>query len=458
MSQTPGSGSNRGQTPSMNIGMGGLATGIGYHGYQLPPGFAFPPQAMPTSTGTATAGGGMPMMAPPESYATHGTAHEKNASTHTCTVHPPGMPRPFDVPFPERRLPVCDRCKKNFKSRDLCRKRDGHKALPWQTTYIAVTITESALDMGENGSVTYADHPVIAELQDTPLMCLGPADGSMKMEPICKVCREKNYTRDYCRNTCKHTTPPWSTTYVKLVVDKSPQDEKEHNYHKKRKKNPEENADGKPNPDSDSLCIDTEDNSDDLAEIHKSKTFLAAISSKKMTVRVSSQPILFRPTCLVCSPSHHLFNFYRLASFQQWCERIQYPVAMDQDESTGNLHAAPPGSLTVPYLNTTNNPNPQHQNSQLWDAFRAGAMWAQSQGGQVPAGYGYGSMSNPSVGSPMTFFSQPSTAGLQLTGYQGGTAPLSPNRRPKAIDNYSPGGNVGEGEESVNLNQGQGVQ
>lgn len=409
-----------------------MDTGIGYHGYQLPPGFSFPPQAMPAPAGAT---GGVPMMAPPESYTGHGiAAHEKSVSTHICTVHPPGMPRAFDVPFPERRLPVCDRCKKNFKSRDLCRKRDGHKALPWQTTYIAVTITDSALEKGENGAFTYADIPAVAELQETPLMCLGPADGSMKMEPICKVCREKNYTRDYCRNTCKHTTPPWSTTYVKLVVDKTPKDENKYKYPKKRKKNQEENADGKPKLDIDSSHNVKEDNSDDLVEVHKSKTFLAAISSKKMTVR--------------------------------WCERIQYPVALEQEETAENaIQPVPVGPVMVPYMSTANNPNMQHQNSQLWDAFRAGAMWAQSQGGQVPAGYGYGVMPNPSVGSPMSFVSQPSTGGVQLGGYPGSSAPQplisasqpTLNRRNKLTDNYGPQENGGEESDGISTNQGEGV-
>eukprot|EP00584_Thalassiosira_punctigera_P005250 CAMPEP_0172540526 /NCGR_PEP_ID=MMETSP1067-20121228/11512_1 /TAXON_ID=265564 ORGANISM="Thalassiosira punctigera, Strain Tpunct2005C2" /NCGR_SAMPLE_ID=MMETSP1067 /ASSEMBLY_ACC=CAM_ASM_000444 /LENGTH=301 /DNA_ID=CAMNT_0013326399 /DNA_START=46 /DNA_END=948 /DNA_ORIENTATION=- len=215
----------------------------GYHPYQFPPPgmFGFPPQA-PAPPPNPMMGGPPP---PHESYGHHGgmggvmgggmlpmgmgmapgphtiMMEGQPPTTHVCTVHPPGMPRAFDVPFPERRLPVCDRCKKNFKSRDLCRKRDGHKALPWQSTYVVVTIDDTALKLGEDDVLIYEDIPVTAELQETPLMCLGPADGSMKLEPICKVCREKNYTRDYCRNTCKHTTPPWSTTYVKLKAERT---------------------------------------------------------------------------------------------------------------------------------------------------------------------------------------------------------------------------------------------
>ena len=118
-------------------------------------------------------------------------------------------------------------------------------------------------------------------------MCLGPADGSMKTEPICKVCREKNYTRDYCRNTCKHTTPPWSTTYVKLVADTKPKDDDRFMQYsaKKRKARQEDGVNGKPKPQEDGASADEE--SDDLSTVHKSRTFLCSISSTKLTARVS---------------------------------------------------------------------------------------------------------------------------------------------------------------------------
>lgn len=224
---------------------------------------------------------------------------------HVITLHPRGMPRPFDVPFPERRLPVCDRCKKNYKSRDLCRTRDGHKTLPWTTTYVAVTIDSSLM---EDGKVK--DVPAIGLLMDTPLMCLGPADGTMKSEPICKVCREKNYTRDYCRNTCKHTTPPWSTTYVKIVPDTRSEGERLLGYggssksrgaKRRKKNNPEEDEeDGRVKSDAmidhDGRCAfeasyEGEDkdilDSDDLTNVHTSRTFLAAVSSKSVILKVS---------------------------------------------------------------------------------------------------------------------------------------------------------------------------
>mmetsp|Transcript_37068 Transcript_37068/g.66746 ORF Transcript_37068/g.66746 Transcript_37068/m.66746 type:complete len:407 (-) Transcript_37068:188-1408(-) len=340
-----------GMSQGMSQGMSGMApnTGMGYHGYQLPPGFAFPPQQMMPFPG---AGGGMPMMAPPQPYAyaappMTAPPQKKAEATQICTVHPPGMPRTFDVPFPEKRLPVCDRCKKNYRSRELCRQRDGHKALPWQTTYVVVTLTDEVLVKGEDGNLIYADIPLVAMLQDMPELCRGPADGSMGMEPICPVCKEKNYTRDHCRNTLKHTTPPYQSIYVKLVVKPPGDDDDKYRPAKKKKRKPEENADGKPrpvldNPDGD---VKEEDKSDDLTMIHKSKTFFATISSKKITVK--------------------------------WCEHIQYP-----EQAQKATQPAPAGFMMPP--NMPNNPNMQYQ---LWDAFRAGAQWAQSGGGQMPAGY-----------------------------------------------------------------------
>ena len=196
---------------------------------------------------------------------------------HCCTVHPPGFPRAFDVPFPERRLPVCDRCKRNFKSRDLCRKRDGHRSLPWQATYVAITLDDSVLVEGPDGHLTCADVPVAATLAGTPLMCLGPADGSMASEPICKVCREKNHTRDHCRNASGHTTPPWNTTYVRLVADPNPQ--------KRQPKKKYKKSVGTDEPCGRPAGIADGDD-DALKRVHESRTFLLKFSSKMMTVRV----------------------------------------------------------------------------------------------------------------------------------------------------------------------------
>mmetsp|Transcript_24254 Transcript_24254/g.50825 ORF Transcript_24254/g.50825 Transcript_24254/m.50825 type:complete len:409 (-) Transcript_24254:193-1419(-) len=327
--------------------MSAPAPGMGY-GYQMPPAFSYPPQPMMMFPMPMPGGGGtMPMMAPPQPqpYAMPRVVapSPKKSVTQVCTVHPDGMPQPFDVPFPEKRLPVCDRCKKNYRSRELCRQRDGHKALPWQMTYVVVTLTDEVLIKGEDGALILADVPVVAELQDMPELCRGPADGSMKMEPICPVCKEKNYTRDHCRNTLKHSTPPYQSIYVKLVLKQ--EDDNNLRPSKKKKRKPEENADGKPRRGPDDAVGDDNDKSDDITVIHESKTFFATISSKRITVK--------------------------------WCEQIRYP-----DASAKPIQSPSSGGYMMPPA-APSNPNMQYQ---LWDAFRAGAQWVQSGGGQMPGG------------------------------------------------------------------------
>lgn len=94
---------------------------------------------------------------------------------------------------------------------------------------------------------------------------------------------------------------------------------------------------------------------------------------------------------------------------QQWCERIQYPAksaatAASKVESSDDSTPAAPFSPFAP-----GTPG-QVTNAQLWDAFRAGAMWAQSQGAQaslpsvMPPGYPFG---NPTGAPPMFNGSDP---------------------------------------------------
>ena len=60
---------------------------------------------------------------------------------------PSGMGREITIQFP-RKSPsskVCKKCKKNYKSREICRSNSGHNALPWNVVYLCVVIDESAL-------------------------------------------------------------------------------------------------------------------------------------------------------------------------------------------------------------------------------------------------------------------------------------------------------------------------
>eukprot|EP00957_Ditylum_brightwellii_P038641 2920904-Ditylum_brightwellii.AAC.1 len=50
---------------------------------------------------------------------------------HCLTFKLPALDKTLDVEFPSGRLPVCVRCKKNYKTKTICRSRDLHKHLPW---------------------------------------------------------------------------------------------------------------------------------------------------------------------------------------------------------------------------------------------------------------------------------------------------------------------------------------
>ncbi len=73
----------------------------------------------------------------------------------------------------------------------------------------------------------------------------------------------------------------------------------------------------------------------------------------------------------------------------QWCEQIQYPEVMEGMSAM---------SMMSSYMNMNNSSTIQ---GQMWDAFRAGAMWAQSQGSQLPP---MGGLMPMNVGLPMGGF------------------------------------------------------
>ena len=136
-----------------------------------------------------------------------------NRPTNTLTTTLPGFTNPVSLPFPEKCLPVCIRCKKNYKTRELCRVRDGHTDLPWSLTYVCVSLDESCIDP-QTGRII--DGPFESRSLDfhQPFCEKEKVPGTT---PICASCKEKNYTRAYCREKQKHNQLPWSTVYVSLT-------------------------------------------------------------------------------------------------------------------------------------------------------------------------------------------------------------------------------------------------
>lgn len=205
---------------------------------------------------------GLPIM----KHTNRGDAAAKR-NTLVCTI--PGIKNPVEIAFQSRKLPVCKKCKKIYKTRDLCRVRDQHTDLPWNTTYICFLVDDSCLVKNRNGKFMMQqqqqhsspydgssrrdaaaaggdqdaddDGYYIAETIDVPTnnagaMCLNAHDKEEESHvlqqglknfrigldklgpnpPICHDCKEKNYTRHYCRIHHSHTHLPWNTTYAWL--------------------------------------------------------------------------------------------------------------------------------------------------------------------------------------------------------------------------------------------------
>ena len=142
---------------------------------------------------------------------------KKSGKTNTliCTI--PGLRKPIEVPFEARKLPVCKKCKKIYKTRQLCRVRDCHTALPWNTTYICFVLDDSCIVNGKFAQLpgdTFVAEMISDDIPPVPYIAnlnkLGPNP------PICRLCKEKNYTRYHCRTNHCHKQLPWGTTYAVL--------------------------------------------------------------------------------------------------------------------------------------------------------------------------------------------------------------------------------------------------
>lgn len=128
---------------------------------------------------------------------------------------PPGFKQCLNVKFPDSRLAVCAKCKKNYKTRDSCRVRSGHTTAPWTTAYICITLDQSCT----TSEGTYIDGPLtIRMVQWQPFSV--KADFDIKT-PVCAACKKTNRTRSFCRARHKHRQLPWCTVFVLLSAVES---------------------------------------------------------------------------------------------------------------------------------------------------------------------------------------------------------------------------------------------
>ena len=138
----------------------------------------------------------------------------------------PGLQKAIDIPFPDRKLPVCTRCKKIYKTRELCRVRDGHTAVPWNTTYICFSLDDSCFIRNARGEQCLVEEgpdkfQFFCRSISGPPMPYCAKKGSLggkKAPPICISCKDKNYTRHHCREKQGHLQLPWGTVYVMLYA------------------------------------------------------------------------------------------------------------------------------------------------------------------------------------------------------------------------------------------------
>ncbi len=150
----------------------------------------------------------------------------KRANVLKCMI--PGLMRDMELVFPGRKLPVCEKCKKIYKTRQLCRERDGHTAFPWNKTYICFVVDESCFvtDAMGNQCIVREDGPNPYNFYAENITCsntkyVAKLDSKGQLDPICTPCKLKNYTKSHCRKKHGHKFLPWSTVYMKLSAKPS---------------------------------------------------------------------------------------------------------------------------------------------------------------------------------------------------------------------------------------------
>jgi hypothetical protein len=224
------------------------------------------------------------------------------------TFTPPGFNQELNVKFPDSRLAVCEKCKKNYKTRDMCRVRNHHNGAPWSTAYICITLDDSCTD--ENGH--YIDKPLTVRMVQWQPFCIKKTFSSK--HPVCSSCKKTNRTRTFCRDRHKHRQLPWCTVYVMLsalestdpntvVADPSKplgtktdgtangdagkgDEAKGDSSDKREDGNVPEDVYHKPevSEDDDLIPFDDFTATDDINDIPESRTFLARVSYKGMSI------------------------------------------------------------------------------------------------------------------------------------------------------------------------------
>lgn len=125
----------------------------------------------------------------------------------------PGLTDKVKVEFPTRRLPSCEKCKRQFKTRELCRSQKRHETLPCTTVNICITLNPACLDKDNN---------IVSDVFSSRTIGWQPykfKEGAVDVKMLmCADCKNKNYTRSSCRGREKygHRHLPWNTVYCEF--------------------------------------------------------------------------------------------------------------------------------------------------------------------------------------------------------------------------------------------------
>lgn len=214
------------------------------------------------------------------------------------TFTPPGFKQTLNVKYPDSRLAVCHKCKKNFKTRDMCRVRNTHTAPPWTTAYVCITMDESCTDADGK----YVDKPLTLRMVQWQPYAVKKNFGPKT--PVCSACKRTNRTKSFCRERHKHRHLPWCTVYVLLsTLDNADPTTVVAGASKPSGESPPPSAAkmpaGTPPTDSSSttaspaeaekkvkteIATEPPDVGDDINAIPESRTFLALVSSRGCSI------------------------------------------------------------------------------------------------------------------------------------------------------------------------------
>jgi len=148
---------------------------------------------------------------------------KQNENDQILFFNAPGIKHPIGVPFQYGKLPVCAVCKESYKTRHGCRAQDKHTSVPWTTVYVCITLDSTCTN--EEG-IIYSDKIFVGQRISARQYRFKQKKG--EETPICATCKERNYTRYYCREKRKNRNLPWKTTFVVLSAyekDLSPKKE-----------------------------------------------------------------------------------------------------------------------------------------------------------------------------------------------------------------------------------------